>query len=82
MPPPALCRVIPPSVNEPPSTIVVVGVSTPLSSAATAVIGLNVEPVGYRPWVARSVYGDPVVFEKTWSTTDCESLGLVNTEGS
>jgi hypothetical protein len=35
-----------PSVKDPLSTIVVLGVSTPLSSAATAVIGLKVEPVG------------------------------------
>ena len=30
----------------PPSTIVVLGVIVPLSSAAMAVIGLKVEPVG------------------------------------
>ena len=57
-------------MNAPPSTIVVVGVSTPLSSAATAVIGLKVDPVGYRPWVARFVYGDPASSEKIWSKVD------------
>ena len=42
-----MCRVRPPpSVNEPPSVYGVSGVVTPLISAATEVIGLNVEPVG------------------------------------
>ena len=41
---------------------VVVGLSTsqlPLSSAATAVIGLNVEPSGPSLWIARLISGSP-----------------------
>ena len=42
----------PPIVNEPLQSIGVVGVISPSESAASATIGLNVEPVGYTPCVA------------------------------
>jgi hypothetical protein len=49
-----------PRSNDPPSKMVVSGVNTPASRAAIAVIGLKVEPVGYRPWIARLESGAPL----------------------
>ena len=47
-----LLKVKPPIVNEPLQSCGVVGVMIPSESAASATIGLNVEPVGYCPCVA------------------------------
>ncbi len=44
---------------QPGSLIGVLGVMIPWLSAASAVIGLNVEPVGYRPPIARLNRGEP-----------------------
>jgi hypothetical protein len=43
---PAFLNVIPPSVSDPPSWMIVSGVISPSSSAAVAVIGLKLDPVG------------------------------------
>ena len=62
---PAFLKVMPPTVSEPPSNSTVEGVISPLWSAAVEVISLNVEPVGYRPWVARLASGAPL--SGSWS---------------
>ena len=66
-----------------------VGVITPASSAAIAVIGLNVEPVGYAPLTARSVSGagaaSPSAEEPLLPSSAAYSLlvsGLANLFGS
>jgi hypothetical protein len=45
----------------------VLGVMIPWSSAANAVIGLNVEPVGYPAEIARLNSGAPFSYELSWS---------------
>src|SRR5260221_14619345 len=47
-----LWKVKPPIVKAPLQSSGVVGVISPSDSAASATIGLNVDPVGYRPCVA------------------------------
>ena len=56
------------------------GVMMPDSSEATAVIGLNVDPVGYSPAIARSYSGAPGA---SWIEANfaCE-MGRANTLGS
>src|SRR5215212_1648192 len=61
---PALCRVrLLSSLSEPVSLKIVFGAIRWFSSAAVAVIGLNAEPVGYRPWIARFARGASVFRE-------------------
>ena len=49
-----LWKTVPPRSNEPEQSSDVYGVMIPAVSAASAMIGLNVEPVGYTPAIARS----------------------------
>src|SRR5690349_14212887 len=65
------------------------GLITPFSSAPIAVIGLNVDPVGYVPLTARSVSGagdsaeDPAVWALPSSAANWASVsGLANALGS
>ena len=80
--PPAFLNATLPSLSDPVSLMIVSGVINPPSSAAVAVIGLNVDPVGYRPWIARFDSGYSADSESSWSSTDCGTVGRVNTEGS
>ena len=57
--PPALWRHWPEMQNWPVSSKMSPAVQTPLSSAAVAVIDLNVEPVGPALWNARFTCGSP-----------------------
>ena len=50
-----------PSVNEPEQSCGVYGVMIPPLRAASAMIGLKVEPVGYAPPIARLSVGVAVV---------------------
>src|ERR687884_127833 len=70
-----------PISTQPGSLIGVLGVMTPSLSAASAVIGLNVEPVGYRPPIARLYRGEPAVGPKSCSRRFCV-IGRERTAGS
>ena len=63
----AFLRTWSPSLNSPLSISVVVGEITPSSIAAIAVIGLNVEPVGYVAAIARLNSGAPFSSEDSAS---------------
>ena len=56
-------------------------VHSPLDSAATEVIGLNVDPVGPALWVARLSRASPLLGLVSWSYLAWLRLP-VNTEGS
>ena len=68
-------------MNTPESTIVEDGVIRPSCSAAIAVTGLNVEPVGYVAAIARLNSGAPLASEFSASYLRWES-GLANTLAS
>ena len=57
------------------------GVISPLWSAAVAVISLNVDPVGYADWIARSKSGAPFAWLDSRSRSDC-LIVFENTFGS
>jgi hypothetical protein len=48
-----------PKFAQPVSVMIVCGVMSPSSSAASAAIGLNVEPTGYEAPIARLKRGEP-----------------------
>src|SRR4051795_4748033 len=77
---PGLQNCVRPTVRQPGSLMTDVGVITPVLSPASAVTGLNVEPVGYAPAIARLNSGAPVAFEVSALYVDCES-GLAKTDG-
>src|SRR3954469_25400923 len=70
-----------PILMHPESLIGVLGVMMPWLSAARAVIGLNVEPVGYRPPIARLKRGEPALAPKSCSRRFCV-IGRESTSGS
>src|SRR5919204_2693698 len=72
---PALHAVWPavPSLMQPLSSIGSLGETTPVDSAASAVIGLNVEPVGYAPVIERLKSGAPNLSLYSRSVCDSDS---------
>ena len=70
-----------PMVTLPGSSMTVSGVTVPVCSAATAVISLKVDPVGYRPAIARLYRGAPFAVDWSLFSVDCE-IGLEKTLGS
>src|SRR3954454_4642325 len=71
----------PPILMHPESLIGVLGVMRPWLSAAKAVIGLDVEPVGYRPPLARLKRGEPALAPNSCSRRFCV-IGRESTSGS
>src|ERR687887_498276 len=66
---------------QPGSLIGVLGVMIPWLGAANAVIGLNVERVGYRPPIARLKRGEPAFGPNSCSRRFCV-IGRERTSGS
>ena len=70
-----------PICTEPGSSITVSGVIVPVDRAASAVMSLNVDPVGYPLWIARLIRGAPVFSLLSFLKVDSLS-GLAKMLGS
>ena len=69
-----------PIFMQPLSSMTSPGCTTPLLMAASAVIGLNVDPVGYEPPIARLNSGAPPLSPNRRSAVACEK-GLDRIDG-